>query len=38
VYAAIGRGADGRTVMDIPAPRRPNSHADPYSTHIPSIK
>jgi amino acid transporter len=38
VYAAIGRGADGRTVMDIPAPRRPNSHADPYSTHVPSIK
>ena len=38
VYAAIGRGADGRTVMDLPAPRRPNSHADPFSTHVPSIK
>ena len=38
VYAAIGRGADGRTVMDLPTPRRPNSHADPFSTHVPSIK
>ena len=38
VYAAIGRGADGRTIADIPAPRRPHSHADPYSTHVPSIK
>ena len=38
VYAMIGRGADGRTVLDPPPPRRPHSHADPFSTHLPSIK
>jgi hypothetical protein len=34
----IGRGADGRTLLEIPEPRRPHSHADPFSTHMPSIK
>jgi amino acid transporter len=38
VYAAIGRGAENRTVVDFPVPRRPHSHADPYSSHMPSIK
>jgi hypothetical protein len=38
VYAAIGRGAENRTVVDFPIPRRPHSHADPFSTHMPSIK
>jgi amino acid transporter len=38
VYAMIGRGADSRTVVPVPIPRRANSHADPFSVHLPSIK
>jgi amino acid transporter len=38
VYAAIGRGADGRTFSDFPLLRHSGSHADSISLHAPSIK
>ena len=38
VYAMIGRGADRSALKELPIPRRPHSHADPFSTHVPSIK
>jgi hypothetical protein len=33
----IGRGTE-RSIMDSPIPKRPHTHADPFSAHVPSIK
>ncbi len=38
VYAAIGRGADGRTFSEPPLLRHSGSHADSIGLHAPSIK